>query len=92
MTILSLTKHAEIRCQQRGIPPFVVDLLLQFGRQEYSSGAEIIRFDRKSRKAIRRYTGGVMPKNFDKYDNAYVVFRDGHVLTAGHRYKAVKRK
>ncbi len=33
--MLNLTHHAQTRLQQRGIPPVVVERLLDFGREEY---------------------------------------------------------
>lgn len=57
------TEHAAVQIQQRGIPPLVVDLLLQFGRREHDHrGAEIVYFDRNSRSRIEKYTGGLIGK------------------------------
>ena len=55
------TAHANVRSQQRGIPPIVVDLLFQFGhRQHDHAGAEIVYFDRRSRKRLEgRYRAAI---------------------------------
>lgn len=48
---MKTSNHATVRCQQRGIPPIVIDLLLEFGRREHDhAGAEILYFDRCSKK------------------------------------------
>lgn len=33
------SQHAQIRCQQRGIAPFEIDLLLQFGARVPAEGS-----------------------------------------------------
>ena len=30
---MNMTRHAKIRAQQRGIPPIVVDLLIEYGTE-----------------------------------------------------------
>jgi hypothetical protein len=85
----ALTTHAEIRCQQRGIPPLIVEWLLDFGTPVYNHGAEIYRFDKKSKKAIKRYAGKRILSMLEQYMDAYLVFADGRIITAGHRYKRI---
>lgn len=83
------TTHSHIRSQQRGIPPLVVDLLLQFGRREHDHrGAEIVYFDRRSRKRIESYAGGLISK-LSKHLKSYVVIADGVVVTVGNRSKKI---
>lgn len=83
------TDHASVRCQQRGIPPLVVDLLLQFGHREHDHhGAEILHFDRHSRKRIKSYAGGLISK-LSEYLDSYAVLADGRILTVGTRFKRV---
>lgn len=83
------TKHAAVRIQQRGIPPLVVDLLLQFGRREHDhNGAEILYFDRGSKNRIKKYSGGVIGK-LSEHLQSYAVLADGNILTVGTRYKKI---
>lgn len=86
----ALTKHAEIRCQQRGIPPLIIEWLLDFGKPVYNHGAEIYHFDKKSKKAIERYAGKQILSTLDRYMDAYLVFAAGRVITAGHRFKRIR--
>ena len=86
---MNATAHASIRCQQRGVPPLVVDLLLQFGRREHDhSGAEIVYFDRRSKKRIESYAGGLISKLSEHLDS-YAVLADGEIVTVGIRFKRI---
>lgn len=83
------TAHATVRCQQRGIPPLVVDLLLKFGHREHDHrGAEIVYFDRRSKKRIESYAGGLISKLSEHLDS-YAVVADGEVITVGTRFKRI---
>jgi hypothetical protein len=46
MSDITFTMHAETRIQQRGIPPMVIDLLMQFGSASRCGGAERLMFDK----------------------------------------------
>lgn len=86
---MKATAHATVRCQQRGIPPIVVDLLLQFGCHEHDhAGAEIVYFDRRSRKRIESYAGGLISKLSEHLDS-YAVVADGKIITVGTRFKRI---
>lgn len=83
------TAHGTIRCQQRGIPALVVDLLLRFGRREHDHrGAEIVFFDRRAKKRIESYAGGLIGKLSEHLDS-YAVVSDGEIVTVGVRYRKV---
>ena len=86
----TLTTHAEKRCQQRGIPPLIIEWLLDFGTPVYSRGAEIYHFDKKSKEAIKRYAGKRILSTLDQYMDAYLIFAAGRVITVGHRYKRIR--
>lgn len=88
---MNATTHAAVRCQQRGVSPFVIDLLLRFGRREHDHrGAEIVFFDRRAKKEVESYTGGSIGKLSEQMDS-YAVVSDGCVLTVGVRYKKINR-
>ena len=58
---MQLSQHAKIRCQQRGIVPFMVDLLYQFGSSlPAGDGTEKLYFDKHGRKKVETYTGGLI--------------------------------
>jgi len=84
------TLHGCKRSQQRGIPPLVVDLLLQFGAREHAAeGLEILFFDNRSRKRLQAYAGGLIGKLNEQLDT-YAVVAGGKVVTVGTRYKRIK--
>jgi len=88
---MKASTHATTRCQQRGVPPLVVDLLLRFGRREHDhKGAEIVFFDRRAKKEVDSYTGGSIGKLSEQMDS-YAVVSDGCVITVGVRYKQINR-
>lgn len=86
---MTMTHHAMARAQKRGVPPLVVDLLLQFGVREHDSrGAEIVYFDRRARKHLETYSGGLFGR-LNEHLDAYAVIYDGRVVTVGPRQKRV---
>lgn len=86
---MSLTLHAAKRCQQRGVPQLIIDLLLEFGsRQHDGLGAKICYFDKKAKKRLQTYAGGLAGKLGGEL-NAYVIVNGDQVITAGPRFKRI---
>ena len=83
---MQVSQHAQVRAKQRGIPPLLIDLLLQFGTSERAgSGASKVFFDKSSRRKIKAYAGslsGLLEEHLDVYA---VVADDMTVITTGHR-------
>lgn len=85
------THHSQIRAQQRGVPPIIVDLLMQFGAREPSGdGTQTVYFDKQARKRLQSYSGGLMRKLSDELD-AYAIVAGDRVVTVGPRYKRINR-
>lgn len=88
---MNLSHHAQVRCQQRGIAPFIIDLLIQFGaREPAGDSAEKIFFDKRSRKYVMSYTGGRIKAN-DEGLNVFAIVNGTQVITTGHRLKKINR-
>ena len=89
---MTMTTHAAIRSQQRGIPPLIVQWLDQFGEELYDGHGAIIRyFSRASRRAMEREFGSHPVKKMSEFLNAYKVENhDGTVITTGHLTKRIK--
>lgn len=87
------SRHARIRCQQRGIPPLVVDLLLQFGtRERASTGTSKVFLDKGGRRRVKAYAGALASQLEDHLDVYLVVNDAGDVLvTAAHRLERIRR-
>ena len=81
--------HATVRAQQRGIPPIVIDLLLRFGQSEHDhAGAEILYFNRRSKKRVESYVGTLFGKLSEHLDS-YAVVANGQIVTVGVRYNRI---
>lgn len=87
------TDHARQRAHQRGIPPLVIDWLLQFGETEWDHhGAQVKFFTRKSRRRIDQAVGTQTTRRMHEFLDSYaVVALDGRLITCGHRYKRIHR-
>lgn len=89
----SMTHHARTRCQQRGIPPLIVDWLNAYGaRTRANMGAELVWFDKDSRRRIRRDVGKQVVDRLGALLDAYLILgEDGVVVTVGWRYEHITR-
>lgn len=86
-----LTSHAQTRCQQRGIPSEVVDLLLAYGEERHRHGATVRFMDREARRRARQELGAARFARLADRLNAYVVVGDnGAVITAAQRRQRLK--
>lgn len=89
---METTRHADVRAQQRCIPPFMIDLLLQFGAREAAgAGTQKVFFDRRTRKQLQSYVGAVAPLLDPHLDIYAVVSPSEAVITVGHRLERIRR-
>lgn len=89
---MHLTKHAQTRSQKRGIPPVMVDLLLQFGTTESAGdGTNKIFFNKSSRRRVESYFGPIAPLINQHLDVYAVVSEDDQIITIGHRLERIRR-
>ena len=88
---MQMTQPAAIRQQQRGIPPLIMEWLSQYGACRHDHrGAEILYFDKQSRKALARDVGEEIVSRLSALLDTYAVVSDaGTVITVGHRFKRV---
>jgi hypothetical protein len=85
------TEHARSRCQQRGISPMVVDLLVRFGAEVRSHGASKYYLDRKARSALAKTMGREALRRYEHKLNCYVIVADdGMLVTAALRTTRIK--
>ena len=86
------TRHALVRCQQRGIPPHAVDWVLKHGRCLHDHrGGEIWFLDKRGRQAIARELRNPADRQAAEKLDTYVVLVDGRAVTVGHRHKRITR-
>jgi hypothetical protein len=90
-----LTAHARRRSAARAISPTVVAWLLDHGTRVHDGhGAELVRLDGRSRRAIRREVGRTAYAAVERtLATAYaVVAADGMVVTVGHRTSRIRTR
>lgn len=81
------TKHAKDRMQQRGLGPFVVNLLLDYGTEEHDGKGAVRRFfDKKARRSVKRALGHQVFRRVDDLLDAYLIEKDGKIITVGWRH------
>lgn len=85
--MLAMTQHAQTRLQQRGIPPAVLDNLLDYGHESHDHrGSRILYFDHRTRKQLLQKIGSDTYKRMEPHLDTYAVIgEDGAVVTVGHR-------
>lgn len=83
-----LSRHAQVRMQQRSIPQFIVDCLLDFADPvPAGSGDFEYSFKTDSWAEAQQYMGSKTRK-LDRYRNTYVIVcSDGTVKTASHKHR-----
>ncbi len=86
--------HAEIRSQQRGIPPFIHELLDDYGSEEYvGEGCQLKYFNKKSIRKMESAIGRNVVQRLTTWHNCYmIVAPDGCVVTCGHLFRHIRRK
>ena len=88
-TSVAFTKHALQRCQQRGIPPFIVDLVIDHGRITRRHGADVYYLDKSARRQIKRLLGRKLYARINDQLDIYIVLED-EILTVAHRTKRTR--
>ncbi|NDH64520.1 MAG: hypothetical protein EBY18_23405 [Alphaproteobacteria bacterium] len=88
------TQHAEIRAQQRGIPPLMDELLDRYGHEQHDGhGAVILFLDKQSIRSMERDLGRRPVARLAEWLDVYKVrTSDGQTITIGHRTRRIWRK
>lgn len=90
---MNMTKHAKNRQQQRGIPPILIDLLLDYGTEVRAPGQGTTKcyFDKPARRRLRVYAGH-LASLFEEYLDYYIVIGDDcSVITVAPLLKRVQQ-
>lgn len=88
------TTHAQVRAQQRGIPPMVDELLDRYGHEEHDGhGAVVLYMNKSSIRQMERDLGRRPVARLSEWFDAYKVKgADGRTITVGHRTRRLWRK
>ena len=82
-----LSRHAMIRMQQRSIPSFIIDLLLELTDSVSAGGGSFKHGFHVDSWAEAQRTLGSRASKLDRYRNAYVIVAaDGTVATAARQH------
>ena len=90
MTV-SLSTHARVRMQQRGISPEGLEILLELGQVSPAPGGrQIVFLERAQRQELGRRSKRIRER--DRLKRLYAVTDEhGTVVTVGHRYRRLTR-
>lgn len=86
-SLYEYTRHAQERSTARAIPPFIIELIVEFGSsREAGDGARKFALKKESMREIRRYCGREIAKAVAPYRNrnAYVVAAAGRIITSAY--------
>lgn len=89
------THHADVRAQQRGIPPLILQWLDEFGEEVYvGNGAVKCYFSARSIRRMEQAFGRKPVQLMRRYLNSYKVesSSSGVTITTGRRTSRVRRK
>lgn len=87
---IRMTRHAQARSQQRGVPPLVIDLLLAYGNvARAGAGASTYYFDKPGRRKVLAYAGPLAAALTPYLDYYAVVADDQRVITVAPRLSKV---
>lgn len=90
---MRLTEHATQRVQQRGIPPAIINWLIEYGAVEYSHDARKRFFDKTARKKLGKALGNEVVNRLGDLLNCYLVESlHGEVITVSHRTGRIRRQ
>lgn len=80
---MNVTQHASVRAQQRGIPPLIMEWLLDYGDRAESHGAVRVSFSKRSRKEIEGAAGKTLVSQIGRFLNVSAVVdpRTDQVIT-----------
>jgi hypothetical protein len=84
------TLHALHRAQQRGVPPLVMNWLLDYGEETFDGHGGVVRyFSPRSIRQLERDVGLTPLKRLSEYLRCYLVqgSQDGNVITVGKRHR-----
>jgi len=90
----AISKHAVVRAKQRGIPPFIDQLLDLYGNEQHDGhGGVVIYLGKDSIRRMERDMGREPVRRLDTWRNAYKVRScdDGQTITTGLRISKIRR-
>lgn len=91
----NMSRHAQVRAQQRAIPYELIQILKQYGAKAYDNKGGCIRyFDTAAkRRVLHRIGRSNGEKLISNNSSVYCVEKldTGLIVTVGHRYRPIRR-
>jgi hypothetical protein len=88
---MNISSHAQTRIQQRGIPPLILNWLIEFGAVKHTHGARKRFFDKRARARLAQAVGDEVVNRLGSLLNVYLVESEETIVTTGHRLRRVRR-
>ena len=89
--ILTFTRHAEMRAQQRGIPKNVAKLLYGYGARNHRKNGVVYTLNKRALYKIEKVLDKRQFQEVAKYSECYIVVsRDYEIITVGYRKRRFK--
>ena len=84
---IDLTRHAAVRVQQRGIPRWFLDVLVEHGRVRHDGhGALVCSIDKAARRRLRQMLSRTRYASAERHFSVYaVISADDAIVTVAHR-------
>ena len=89
---MHMTKHAHVRCQQRGVQPLIRQWLIDYGAEEKTPDGCVKRFfDQSSRRRLAADFGPKVVDRMGDLMSSYLVETGSVIVTAGVRTRRFHR-
>jgi hypothetical protein len=90
--LLGSTKHFRTRAQQRAIPSFIANFVVENGASIRRGQADVYFLDKEARQRVRRQLGRRIYDTLIDFFDVYVVCGDARqFITVGWRLDRIKR-
>ncbi len=81
---MTISQHARIRMQQRGINEGGIELLVNYGEHQYKNGADI--YFASKRACQLMLSEGLRPSKVGRLSDVYLVLIGQTVATVAHKH------
>ena len=90
-TAPAFSAHALERVRQRGITPYLIDVMLKFGNVQIRKGAYVYSMNKPARRRMARAMGADYARIQNKLGFYVVESFDGVIVTVAYRNQRLKR-
>ena len=91
-TDLIFSDHALERIRQRGITPYLICVMLNFGKVQIRNKAHVYSMDRRARRQMARALGAEYARIKNRLGFYVVESFDGVIVTAAYRTQRLKQR